>query len=247
MEWIANPESWLQLLMLTALELVLGIDNILIISILTSKLPKEKQKLARNLGLFLAMFMRTALLFSISLITNLKYDVLTLNGMGFSGRDLVLIIGGIFLVYKATKEIWEKLQVSDGDVHYNVKSSFPAIIVQILIFDLIFSLDSVITAIGIAENIQIMVIAIIIAILFMMFFAGHVSDFLDRYPTLKILALAFLCMVGLILIIEGFMEHQEGGHGSNIKNFAYVAMAFSLIVELINIRLRNVMQLNNKE
>ena len=247
MEWIANPESWLQLLMLTALELVLGIDNILIISILTSKLPKEKQKLARNLGLFLAMFMRTALLFSISLITNLKYDVLTLNGMGFSGRDLVLIIGGIFLVYKATKEIWEKLQVSDGDVHYNVKSSFPAIIVQILIFDLIFSLDSVITAIGIAENIQIMVIAIIIAILFMMFFAGHVSDFLDRYPTLKILALAFLCMVGLILIIEGFMEHQEGGHGSNIKNFAYVAMVFSLIVELINIRLRNVMQLNNKE
>jgi predicted tellurium resistance membrane protein TerC len=246
MEWIAQPEAWLQLLTLTALELVLGIDNILIISILTAKLPPEKQKFARNLGLFLAMFMRTALLFSISIIAGLKHDVITLGNMGFSGRDLVLIIGGIFLIYKAAKEVWEKLQVSEGEAHYNVKSAFGAIIIQIIIFDLIFSLDSVITAIGMADNLQIMIIAIVIAILFMMFFAGAVSDFLDRYPTLKILALCFLCLVGIILVIEGFMEHDPNGHGSGIKNFAYVAMAFSLVVELINIRLRNVMQSSSK-
>lgn len=241
---MASPESWLQLIMLTLLELVLGIDNILIISILTSKLPKDKQRFARNLGLFLAMFMRSILLLFVSFLANMKYDVLHLGGMGFSGRDLVLIIGGIFLVYKAVKEVWEKLQVSEGDAHFNIKTSFAAIIVQILIFDLIFSLDSVITAVGVANNVVIMIIAIIIAILFMMFFAGYVSDFLDKYPTLKILALCFLALVGLILIIEGFMD-EHGGH-SSIKNYAYVAMGFSLIVELINIRLRNVLQAAEK-
>jgi predicted tellurium resistance membrane protein TerC len=244
MEWISQPEAWLQLSMLTLLELVLGIDNILIISILTSKLPKEKQKFARNLGLFLAMFMRAALLFSISWIASMKQNVLELGGMGFSGRDLVLIIGGLFLIYKACMELWEKMQVHDKETNYNIKSSFPLIIAQILVFDLIFSLDSVITAIGVAENLQIMIIAIIIAILFMMFFAGTVSEFLDRYPTLKNLALAFLVLVGIILLIEGFLEHEPGGHGSGIKNYAYVAMGFALVVELVNIRFRKVSELN---
>ena len=234
-EALFTTEALIALLTLTALEIVLGIDNIIFISILVDKLPKARQRLARNLGLFLAMFMRILLLLSLGWIIGLEEDLFTILGHGFSGRDLILLGGGLFLIAKATFEIHEKLEgetahaaVSGAQV---ATATFGATIAQILVLDLVFSLDSVITAVGMADEIIVMVLAVIISIGVMLVSAGFISDFVNRHPTVKMLALSFLILIGFSLVIEGWGAHVE-------KGYIYAAMAFAVIVELLNIRLR---------
>lgn len=231
MDWLTDPQVWIAFVTLTALELVLGIDNIVFISILSGKLPAEQQKKARLLGLGLAMFMRVALLFSLSWIIRLTAPLFNVLGQDVSGRDLILIGGGLFLIGKSTYEIHERLEGEEGHASARVAPSFGGVIVQILLLDAVFSLDSVITAVGMVSEIWIMVAAVVIAILFMMAFAGAIGGFVERHPTVKILALSFLLLIGMTLIAEGLHRHIP-------KGYIYFAMAFSVFVEMINLRVR---------
>ena len=231
MDWLTNPEAWIALLTLTVLEIVLGIDNVIFISILAGKLPPEKQARARRLGLGLAMFMRIALLFSITLITRLTTPLFTVLGEEISGRDLVLILGGLFLLAKSTREIHERLEGEEGEASVKVRPSLVSVLVQIMLLDIVFSLDSVITAVGMAEDLGVMITAVVIAVGFMMVFARPVSEFVERHPTIKMLALSFLLLIGLALVADGLNQHIP-------KGYIYFAMAFSVGVELLNLRMR---------
>jgi predicted tellurium resistance membrane protein TerC len=231
MDWITSPEAWIALLTLTVLEIVLGIDNVIFISILAGKLPVEQQAKARRLGLALAMFMRIGLLFSLSLIIQLTAPLFTVLGEEISGRDLVLIVGGLFLLGKSTHEIHDRLEGEEGETAVRVKPSLTSILVQIMLLDIVFSLDSVITAVGMAEDLGVMIAAVVIAVGFMMAFAGPVSTFVDRHPTVKMLALSFLLLIGVALIADGLNQHIP-------KGYIYFAMAFSVGVELLNLRTR---------
>ncbi len=231
MEWLVDPSSWMALLTLTALEIVLGIDNIIFISILTSKLPPQDQGKARTLGLALAMIMRIGLLFSLTWVMSLTKPLFSLIGQEISGRDLILIGGGLFLIAKSTHEIHDKLEGAAEHERKVKTASFANIIIQIMLLDIVFSLDSVITAIGMSNQVGIMVTAVVIAVLFMMWFAGPISDFVHHHPTIKILALSFLLLIGVMLLAEGFGQHIS-------KGYVYFAMAFSVFVELLNLRVR---------
>lgn len=230
-EWIATPEGWIALLTLTALELVLGVDNIIFISILVEKLPKAERERARFIGLALAMLARVALLFSLSWLIKLTAPMFTMVGNEISGRDLILIIGGLFLIGKSTHEIHGKLEGVEGEKSAKVAASFASVLFQITLLDIVFSLDSVITAIGMADELSIMVIAVIIAIIFMMIFAKPLGDFVERRPTVKMLALSFLLLIGTALVADGLDTHIP-------KGYIYSAMGFSIFVEMLNLRLR---------
>jgi predicted tellurium resistance membrane protein TerC len=232
MDWFSDPQAWMALLTLTSLEIVLGIDNIVFISILAGRLPANEQPKARTLGLGVAMLSRIALLFSITWVMRLTAPLFTVFGNEISGRDLILIIGGLFLLAKATHEIHNKLEGEEETQDVKAKRvSFSFVLVQIMILDLVFSLDSVITAIGMANRISIMVLAVIISVGFMMFFAGAVSSFVNRHPTVKMLALSFLLLIGVALLADGLDHHIP-------KGYIYFAMAFSVFVEMLNLRLR---------
>ena len=243
MEWIANPEIWISLITLTVLEIVLGIDNIVFISILSGKLPEHQQKKARQLGLGLAMITRVLLLLSLSWIMTLTSPLFNmgewiglqneelLEKAAISGRDLILIIGGLFLIYKSTAEIHEKLE---GDEHQDNEKkvfSFSGVIMQILLLDIVFSLDSVITAVGMASEVAVMIAAVIIAVIVMMFSAGGISNFVNNHPTVKMLALSFLLLIGVSLLAEAFEQHIP-------KGYIYFAMAFSVLVEMLNLKMK---------
>lgn len=232
MELVTDPQMWIAFATLTALELVLGIDNIIFISILVDKLPKHQQELARRLGLFAAMFMRIGLLLTLAWIIGMTEPVFTILGNEISGRDLVLILGGLFLLYKSVSEIHQSMEGhEEGHVSSAVKATFAAVIMQIMIIDLVFSLDSIITAVGMVDEIAVMVAAVIVSVGMMMVFAGPIGRFVSAHPTIKMLALAFLVAVGVVLIAEGFGHHVP-------KGYVYSAMAFSLVVEMLNIRMR---------
>jgi predicted tellurium resistance membrane protein TerC len=231
MDWITNPEAWIALATLTVLEIVLGIDNVVFISILAGKLPREQQNKARRVGLGLAMLMRIALLLSLTWIIKLTAPLFTVLGEEISGRDLVLIIGGLFLLFKSTREIHERLEGEEGHASARVAPSLASVLIQIMLLDIVFSLDSVITAVGMAEDLGVMVTAVVIAVGFMLIFARPVSEFVDEHPTVKMLALSFLLLIGVALIAEGFDQHIP-------KGYIYFAMAFSVGVELLNLRLR---------
>jgi predicted tellurium resistance membrane protein TerC len=231
MEWLTDPQIWIALVTLTALEVVLGIDNIIFISILAGKLPGNQQGRARTLGLGLAMLMRIALLFSLTWIMRLTFPLFSLFGNEISGRDIILILGGLFLLAKSTYEIHDKLEGEEGHSSARVASSFAGVIIQIILLDIVFSLDSVITAIGMANQLWVMVTAVVIAVLFMMVSAGPISDFVHRHPTVKMLALSFLLLIGVSLIAEGLDQHIP-------KGYIYFAMAFSVFVEMLNLRIR---------
>ena len=227
-----TTENLIAFLTLTTLEVVLGIDNLVFISILTSKLEGSQQSKARKIGLFLAMFMRIGLLLAIGWVMGLTKPLFDLFEHEFSGRSLILIVGGIFLIWKATSEIHEKVtQLSDHHERMQGSASFKSTIIQIVIFDAVFSLDSVITAVGMADSITVMVAAVLVAVSAMMLFADPVSEFIEKNPTLKVLALSFLILIGVLLVAEGFDQHLERG-------YVYFAMAFSLSVELLNMKLR---------
>lgn len=260
MSWVTEPQAWIAFLTLLALEIVLGVDNIIFISILAGKLPLEQQNKARLLGLGLAMFMRIALLFSLAWIVSLTAPLFSIpfleplfggaadaatapaaHGSGhdaakglpweISGRDIILLLGGLFLIAKSTHEIHQKLEGEEGHVSARIAPSFASVIVQILLLDIVFSLDSVITAVGMVDNISIMVSAVVVAIAFMMFFAKSISEFVDKRPTVKMLALSFLLLIGVTLLAEGFDQHIS-------KGYIYFAMAFSVFVEMLNQKLR---------
>lgn len=230
MEWVTQPEGWIALLTLTALEIVLGIDNIIFISILSGKLPHAQQARARTLGLALAMLTRIGLLLSLTWVMSLTQPLVTIV-RDFSGRDLILVLGGLFLIAKSTHEIHDKLEGAQEGGRKPIVSTFTAVIIQIVLLDIIFSLDSVITAVGMAQHLSIMVIAVIVAVIFMMFFAKYISDFVHKHPTIKMLALAFLLLIGVTLIADGLGQHVP-------KGYIYFAMAFSVFVEMLNLRLR---------
>lgn len=231
MEWLADPQAWIAFVTLLALEIILGIDNVIFISILAGKLPAEQQPKARYVGLGLAMFMRIGLLFSISWVIRLTAPLFDVFGHEISGRDLILIIGGLFLLAKATREIHQKLEGEEGHSSVRVKPSFSSVIIQVLLLDIVFSLDSVITAVGMVDEISIMISAVVIAVGFMMVFAAPISNFVERHPTFKMLALSFLLLIGFTLIAEGWDRHIP-------KGYIYVAMAFSVFVEALNLKLR---------
>lgn len=231
MEWVADPQAWIAFLTLVALEIVLGIDNIIFISILSGKLPAEQQARARYIGLGLALILRVILLFSLSWVIGLTAPLFTVLHQEISGRDLILLAGGLFLLGKATFEIHDSLEGEAGHASRGVASGFVSIIIQILLLDAVFSLDSVITAIGMVDDVTIMIAAVVVAIAFMMFFAAPVGAFVGRHPTIKMLALSFLLLIGLTLIVEAFDVHVP-------KGYIYFAMGFSVFVELLNIRLR---------
>lgn len=254
MEWISNPEIWISLITLTVLEIVLGIDNIIFISIMAGKLPAHKQKKARQTGLALAMITRVLLLLSLTWIMTLTAPLFNvgdwinvsseelLEKMAISGRDLILIIGGLFLIYKSTSEIHDKLEGRDHDTKTKAVVSFSGVIIQILLLDIVFSLDSVITAVGMADHIGVMIAAVIIAVGVMMLSASGISNFVNKHPTVKMLALSFLLLIGVSLLAEGFEQHIP-------KGYIYFAMAFSVLVEMLNLRMkakaRRVVQLHN--
>ncbi len=210
---------------------MLGIDNLVFLSIMTGKLPPERQALARRVGLGLALVMRVLLLLAMSWLVTLQADLFTLFGEGFSGRDLILIAGGLFLVGKATHEIFDRMEVDHSEPRRPVRVSFPAVIAQIVVLDLVFSIDSVITAVGMARALSIMVAAVVIAVVVMLIFAESISAFVERHPSLKILALSFLILIGVVLVADGMGQHIP-------KGYVYFAMAFSLGVELLNLKLR---------
>lgn len=244
MEWLSTPEAWISLLTLTVLEIVLGIDNIVFISIISGKLPKEKQKRARRLGLALAMITRVLLLLSISWVMTLTAPLFNAAGwfgitdgdmfdkFAISGRDLILLIGGLFLIYKSTSEIHAKIEGHDEDDLKTPKViSFRRVIIEIIILDIVFSLDSVITAVGMADHIEIMIAAVVIAVFIMLISAESISNFVNNHPTVKMLALSFLLLIGVSLIAEGLDQHIP-------KGYIYFAMAFSVFVEVLNLRVK---------
>ena len=231
LEWVADPQSWIALATLTVLELVLGIDNIVFISILAGKLPAAQQGRARRVGLALALISRIALLFTLTWLAHLTAPLFALFGNEFSWRDLILIAGGLFLIAKATHEIHGKLEGEDDGRATPAAVSFGSVIVQIMLIDVVFSLDSVITAVGMVQELAIMVIAVVLAVGVMMVAAGPVSDFVERHPTVKMLALSFLLLIGVALIADGFDQHIPRG-------YIYFAMGFSVFVETLNLRLR---------
>ena len=228
---MASPEGWIALLTLTVLEIVLGIDNIVFISILAGRLRKQDRARARRLGLFLAMFIRIALLVSITWVMGLTAPLFSLFRQEISGRDLILLIGGLFLIAKSTREIHENLEGEESHGVAVAAASFVSVIVQILMLDVVFSLDSVITAVGMAEHVSIMIAAVMIAVGVMLVSSGAISDFVERHPTVKMLALSFLLLIGVSLLAEGFGQHIPQG-------YIYFAMAFSMFVETINLRVR---------
>jgi predicted tellurium resistance membrane protein TerC len=230
-ELLSNPDAWVALFTLTLLEIVLGIDNIVFIAILASRLPVEKQRLAYRLGLLGAMFTRIALLMTINWVMQLTEPLFVVRGHEFSGRDLILLGGGLFLIAKSAQEIYDKVEGEHQDDIKGWFNGLPGIIAQIMVLDIIFSLDSVITAVGMAEDIEVMVTAVIIAIGVMLIFAKQIGDFVNKYPSMKILALSFLLLIGVLLTAEGLGQHVN-------KGYIYFAMAFALMVELINIRFR---------
>jgi predicted tellurium resistance membrane protein TerC len=230
--WIYSPESWIALITLIVLEIVLGIDNIVFISILASKLPHEQQSRARNLGLTLAMGTRILLLLSLTWIMRLTTPLFSVLGHGVSGRDLILLIGGVFLIWKSVHEIHQRLE-GESNVGRKVRefAKMGQVLIQIALLDIVFSLDSVITAVGMANQVIIMILAIVLAVGFMIFAAGHVSAFVDRHPTVKMLALSFLLLIGVTLIAEGVGQHIS-------KGYVYFAMTFAVFVEMLNLRHR---------
>ncbi len=243
MEWFSNPEIWISLITLTVLEIVLGIDNIIFISILSGKLPANQQKKARQLGLALAMITRVLLLLSLTWIMTLTSPLFSMGEwiglkhgdwhekMIISGRDLILLIGGLFLIYKSTSEIHEKLEGQDQVTGVKKIHSFWSTIAQILILDIVFSLDSVITAVGMADHIEVMIAAVVIAVVIMLFSAGAISSFVNKHPTVKMLALSFLLLIGVSLIAESMEQHIP-------KGYIYFAMAFSVLVEMLNLKMK---------
>lgn len=231
--WVNDPQAWVAMLTLTVMEIVLGIDNIVFISILTDKLPEAERPRARLLGLGFAMVTRILLLLSISWVMRLKDPIFAVLGHEISGKDLILILGGLFLLYKATTEIHHKIEgIAEEEKKSAKGAALGAILVQIAILDIVFSLDSVITAVGMVEHVSVMVAAVLISVVFMMFFASPVSSFISRHPTVKVLALSFLLLIGTTLVAEGFHVHFS-------KNYVYFAMAFSVMVEALNIRMKN--------
>jgi predicted tellurium resistance membrane protein TerC len=230
MEWMADPQLWIAFLTLTVLELVLGIDNIVFISILAGKLPPEQQPKARYIGLALALVMRVILLFSLTWVIGLTAPLFTIFGQEISGRDLVLLIGGLFLLAKSTHEIHGSLEGEEGHKSTKIYPSFAGVLIQIMLLDIVFSLDSVITAVGMVDNLWIMIAAVVISIGFMMAFAGGIGAFVQKHPTIKMLALSFLILIGVTLIAEGLDQHIP-------KGYIYFAMAFSVLVEILNLRL----------
>ena len=230
-ELMLDPANWLALLTLTALELVLGIDNVIFISILVDKLPPAQREVARRIGLFLAMFMRFGLLFLLSWMVGLTAPLFTLLTQEISGRDLILLVGGVFLLWKSTKEIHQLLEGEEGASSSAVKATFTAVITQIILIDLVFSLDSIITAVGMVDEIAIMVAAVVISVGLMMLFASSIGRFVSAHPTVKMLALAFLFVIGVVLVADGMGHHVP-------KGYVYAALAFSLGVEMLNIRQR---------
>ncbi len=231
MHWIADPQIWIAFVTLAVLELVLGIDNVIFVAILSDRLPEKDQPKARFIGLSLALVMRVILLFSLTWVMGLVEPLFTLFAQHFSGRDLILLIGGLFLIFKSTHEIHGSLEGTEGETSRRVFAGFAAVIVQIMLLDIVFSLDSVITAIGMVDNVWIMIAAVVVSIIAMMLFAGKIGAFVQRHPTIKMLALAFLLLIGTTLIAEGLEFHIP-------KGYVYFAMAFSVFVEMLNIRLR---------
>jgi predicted tellurium resistance membrane protein TerC len=231
MELLTDPQAWLAFLTLTALELVLGIDNVIFISILVDKLPAGRRESTRRLGLFLAMFMRIGLLFVLSWLVGLTAPLFDVLGHEISGRDLILIGGGLFLLYKSTGEIHQLLEGEAGSSSARVAATLTGVLTQIILIDLVFSLDSIITAVGMVDEIAIMITAVIASVALMMVFAGPLGRFVSARPTIKMLALAFLFMIGLVLIADGFEHHVP-------KGYVYFAMAFSVLVEMLNMRMR---------
>lgn len=232
MEWISDPQAWVALLTLTALEIVLGIDNVIFISILAGKLPKKEQARGRQVGLIVAMGTRILLLLSLAWLTKLTAPIFAVFGYSVSGRDLILLSGGLFLLAKSTIEIHEKLEGHEGGSSAKVKASFAAVVIQIMLLDIVFSLDSVITAVGMAEDLAVMISAIVIAVGIMLFASGPISSYVNERPTLKILALSFLLLIGVSLIAEGLHFHIP-------KGYTYFAMGFSFLVEMLNQKLRD--------
>ncbi len=231
MELLTDPQAWIAFATLTALELVLGIDNIIFISILVDKLPPERREVARRLGLFMAMFMRIGLLMVLAWIVGLVAPLFTVVGQEISGRDLILILGGLFLIWKSTGEIHQSLEGEEGHATGAAKATFTAVIVQIMLVDLVFSLDSIITAVGMVDDLPVMIAAVVVSVALMMLFAAPIGRFVSDHPTIKMLALAFLVVVGVVLVAEGFGHHVP-------KGYVYFGMAFSLGVEMLNIRMR---------
>jgi predicted tellurium resistance membrane protein TerC len=231
MELLTDPQAWIALATLTALELVLGIDNIIFISILVDKLPPTQRERARKLGLFLAMFMRIGLLLVLSWIIGLVAPLFTVVGQEISGRDLILIAGGLFLIWKSTGEIHQSLEGDDGHSSGPAPSTFTKVILQIMVVDIVFSLDSIITAVGMVDEVAVMIAAVVLSVGLMMTFASAVGRFVSNHPTIKMLALSFLVVVGVVLIADGFDQHVP-------KGYVYFAMAFSVAVEMLNIRMR---------
>ena len=231
LELLSDPQIWIAFATLTLLELVLGIDNIIFISILVDKLPKAQQEVARRIGLFMAMFMRIGLLFVLSWIVGLTAPFFSVFGQEISGRDLILISGGLFLIYKSTGEIHQSLEGEEAQTASAVKATFAAVILQIMVVDIVFSLDSIITAVGMVDQLSVMVAAVVVSVGLMMLFASAIGRFVTDHPTIKMLALSFLVVVGVVLIAEGFDHHVP-------KGYVYFAMAFSLGVEMLNIWMR---------
>jgi len=231
MELLADPHVWLAFLTLTALEVVLGIDNVIFISILADKLPAERRERIRRIGLLLAMFMRIGLLALLFWLVGLTAPLFGVLGQEFSGRDLILIGGGVFLLYKATSEIHQLLEGGEGEASAAVRATEGAVLAQIVLIDIVFSVDSIITAVGMVDEIEVMVAAVIVSVALMMAYAGAIGRFISARPTIKMLALAFLLMIGLVLIADGFGVHVP-------KGYVYFAMAFSVLVEMLNTRLR---------
>ena len=230
-ELLSDPQVWIAFLTLTALELVLGIDNVIFISILVDKLPPGRRELARRIGLFLAMFMRIGLLFVLTWIIGLTQPLFSLFQQGLSGRDLILIGGGLFLLWKSTREIHQLLEGETGATSAAVRATFLAVILQITIIDMVFSFDSIITAVGMVDHIEVMIASIIVSVLLMIAFAGAIGRVVSTHPTIKMLALAFLLVIGVVLVADGFDHHVP-------KGYVYFAMAFSVAVEFLNIRMR---------
>ncbi len=233
-DWITDPAGWVALLTLVALELVLGVDNVIFISILAGKLPHEDQQRARTTGIMLAVITRVLLLLSLSWVISLEEALFTLPfvNIGISGRDLILLIGGMFLIWKSTHEIHDKLEGKEGQASAKVAANFVSVIIQIMLLDIVFSLDSVITAVGMVDELAIMIIAVIVAAGVMIFTSGPLGEFVEKHPTIKILALSFLLLIGFTLIVEGLHQHIP-------KGYVYFAMGFSVFVEMLNLRVRD--------